>query len=204
MKLIALFVCLSVLAFSQANGPAVQTVTYPYDSPTEYHDSDTNNELYICYAKSRGPWNAGLSVTPASFSWTKALTTLTNIVVLTNVGTATTSTAHGLQPGQNVVVTGATIDTDLNATYKILTTASTTTFTFTTVAVSDATYTDAGLILTTTAPRLTAPIWSIQKKNYDGANHLLGKLWSNGRPAVMNQICANRAVTTGATSIAFY
>jgi|WetSurMetagenome_2_1015567.scaffolds.fasta_scaffold01336_8 hypothetical protein len=79
--------------------------------------------------------------------------TLTNIVVNTNQGTATTVFPHLLITGDTVVVSGATVDSDLNGTYTI-TSFTPFTYTFTTSAVADATYTDAGL--------------SIQAKVYDG------------------------------------
>lgn len=205
MTALILLLFSALAAFAQTQGQPVTITNYPVDQPTEFHDIDANgNELYVCYAKAKGPWNVGSSQTAATFTWTKAATTLTSIAVATNVGTVTTSTAHGLMIGNTVTVSGATVDTDLNATYKVLTIPSSTTFTITTVNVADATYTDAGLTMTTNAPRLTAPIWSILKKNFDGSNHLVSRLWANGTPAQANQICANRAVTTGATSIPYF
>ena len=158
--------------------------------PTKVFTYSGNNKIYECTTKPFGPWNNG--GVPASFSWTKAATTFTNVVVLTNVGTVTTSTAHGLRIGNKVVISGATVDTDLNATYIVATVPSTTTFTVATVSVADATYTDAGLVLTTAVPRSTAAIWTIQKFTYDGSNNKTGESWALGSPAAVN-ICDNAA-----------
>jgi len=78
-------------------------------------------------------------------TWKRSDSTLTSIVVSTNVGTVTTSTAHNLVVGNPFVVSGATVDTDLNGDYVVVTIPSATTFTITTVSVSDATYNEATL-----------------------------------------------------------
>lgn len=195
MKLLALCLLPVVCLVAQQSGTPVTVTEYPHDTPTQafFYDG-SNNLIYICESKAKGPWNFnGQQLAPSTFSWTKAASTLTNIVVSSNVGTVTTSTAHGLQTGESVTVTGATVDTDLNATYIIQTVGSSTTFTITTVAVADATYTDAGLVATTGAARLTAPIWSIARFNYTSTN-VTSKQYANGLPANMNQICTNRAL----------
>lgn len=196
MKLLALLT-FAVGVFAQQSGAPVTVTEYPHDVPTEafFYDG-SSNLIYLCQTKPKGPWSyQGQQLAAASFTFTKAATTLTNVVVSSNVGTVTTSSAHGLQAGQLVTISGATVDTDLNGTYIIQSSAATTTFTITTVAVADATYTDATLVLTTTAPRLTAAIWSITRFNYTSTN-MTSKQYSNGLPAVMNQICANRATIT--------
>lgn len=74
-------------------------------------------------------------------------------------------TAHGLKTGNRVVVSGATVDTDLNGTY-IITVTGADAFTFTTASVSDAAYTEATLTITTYAPREGDSVWAIQKNVY--------------------------------------
>jgi len=71
---------------------------------------------------------------------------LTDIVVATNVATATTAAAHGLTTGDYMAVKGATAATALNnlVGYSVTVTGATT-FTFATSGVADATYTEAGL-----------------------------------------------------------
>jgi len=197
MKLLTLFALFAGIALAQQQGAPVTITNYPTDQPTLWFDYDgSNNPIYECLAKPKGPWSSSGSPTvPATFSWTRAASTLTSIVVSSNTGTATTSTAHGLQVGQAVTVSGATVDTDLNGVYVIQTVGSSTTFTITTVAVANATYNESTLVVTTSAPRLTAAIWSITRMQYSGSN-LISKQWSNGLPATMNQICANRTTLT--------
>ena len=84
----------------------------------------------------------------AGAGWQIAGGTLISIAVNTNVGTATTLSPHQLTAGDTVVVSGATVDTDLNDTYVVATTPTTTTFTFTTASVADGSYTDATLAVT--------------------------------------------------------
>ncbi len=156
---------------------------YPFatsPTPAQIFTYSGSDLTHICATTPNGPWANG-SV-PASFSWTRAANTLTNIIVATNVGTATTSIAHGLRVGNPAVVAGATVDLQLNASYVIATVPSATTFTFTTASVSDATYTDAGMSLTSTAPRSNTAIWQIQKLTYV-SNDLVAAAWAQGTSA---------------------
>lgn len=134
----------------------------------------SNNLRYVC--------TADQDQDPTS-SVKRSDSTLTSIVVLTNVGTATTSTAHGLYVGARVTITGATVDADLNGTFTLLTVPSTTTYTFATVAVADATYNEATLVVTTRYPLTTNPLWAIQVFTYDASNNLTGSFWANSNLA---------------------
>jgi hypothetical protein len=168
--LAALIFCLIPLVqISQA-----QTGFRPPSGPPQfayeelYYRDASNNIEYICWAQPLQSLYTIFHVTGASssapFSGTAA--NLTSIADSTNTATVTTSAAHGLRVGQRITVAGATIDTDLNGTYTILTTASTTTFTFTSASVSDATYTEATLYVTTNYTRDSQRVWSIQKFYY--------------------------------------
>lgn len=148
-------------------------------SALNFYDG-SSNLIYRCQAVSTQP----------SYSWTRAATTLTSVAVSTNVGTVTTSSAHGLTAGNSVAIAGSTTAA-LNGTYKIATVGATTTFTITTAGVGDATYNNAAMTLSTTAPRSTAAIWSIHAYQYSGTN-LTVEQWANGSTA-MNKICDNRA-----------
>lgn len=183
MKLLAVFL-LSVGALcAQRSGAAVQQVRYPYDQPTTLFAYDGSGNLtYVGYATSK----------QASFSWTRTASTLTSIAVASNVGTVTTSTAHGLAVGNSVIVAGSTTSA-LNGTYRIATIGSTTTFTITTSGVSDATYNNAAMTASTTAPRSSAAIWSISCLVYNGSNQLISKGWAGGLPASSVYIWDNRA-----------
>ncbi|NQV21608.1 MAG: hypothetical protein HQ511_09350, partial [Rhodospirillales bacterium] len=61
------------------------------------------------------------------------------------MGTATTLAVHNLVIGNPVVVSGATVDTDLNGGYTVATVPTSKTFTFTTASVADAAYVEATL-----------------------------------------------------------
>jgi len=159
--------------------------------PSQIFIYSGSNMIYQCISRPNGPWN-GISV-PAQFSWTRAANTLTSIANSSTTGTVTTSTAHGLRPGNPVVVSGATVDTDLNGSYVVQTVGSTTTFTITTANVSSSTFTESTLVVTTTAPRSTVAIWTIQRFLYDGSNNLVGTQWANGAATDYTKICDSAA-----------
>ena len=150
-------------AFAQSR-PETGAVVYQSTGPpppwTFYNSYDASSNLeYICRTKPN----------QALWQWDIAAAldaTLTNIVVSANVGTVTTAAEHGLRVNQAVVVSGATVDTDLNGSYIVTMVTNTTVFTITTVDVANATYTDAGLVMGTRAPRLTAAIWHITKLSW--------------------------------------
>lgn len=184
------------LAQGPNQGAPTRINYFPSKRPSTHNFYTGTNLTYSCYANPDAPSNG------VSHSWTVAATTLTSIVVATNVGTVTTATAHGLIIGEKVVVTGSATGA-LNATYYIQTTPSSTTFTITTSGVGDGTYNDSTLVLTTDAPVEIDPKWSIAFYQYDGSNNLLSQTWASGDAGAYNLICANRAVKTGATAI-FY
>ncbi len=153
-RFITLLVLFAVLASAQS-------------SPVEerfYYDGD-GALLYFCSADAKND-RATFSTTAAESSQPKstiAIASLTSIVVLTNVGTATTTGAHGYAIGHRIQVRGATVDTDLNGDYTIATVPSGTTFTFATANVANATYTEAGLKFLSTAPRTNSNQWSVER-----------------------------------------
>lgn len=146
-----------------------------------YYDGSNNLE-YLCMAASYQP----------TYKYQIALGNLTNLVDATNTGTVTAAN-HGLAVGNLVTITGNATDTDLNTSYYIQTVADANTFTITTASVTDATYTDAAMVISTNAPRNTASIWNILKFTYSGS------LVTRSQSSRPNSICVNRAVTTGTT-----
>ncbi len=134
-----------------------------------YYDG-SNNLQYVCVS----PQNAARTTVQRTDS------SLTSVVVLTDVGTVTTANAHGLYIGARVTISGATVDTDLNATYTVATVGSTTTYTIATVNVANATYTDATMVIGTTNPLATLAIWAVQVLTYNGSNYLTAAYWANG------------------------
>ncbi len=149
-----------------------------------YYDA-SGNLIYVCYA----PLSA---ITSAVFA---VAATLTNVVVLTNVGTVNTVAAHGLTVGCKVVLSGWTVDAQLNATYEVVSVPTSTSFTITTASVSDATYTDATGVATATAIRDTSECWAIQRHLYNASNQLVKSGWAEGI-TTPTLIAANRAAYT--------
>ncbi len=190
--IIALGLLLTVVADKLgAQTPVNQTAGPPPDAYTSLYFYDgSSNLIYACKAKSQQP----------VFTWTQG-GTLTSIVDSSNTSTVTTTVAHGLAVGNSITIAGVTTDTDLNGTYNIQSVGSTTTFTITTANVGDATYTDAGTTVTTTAPRSSAAIWDITK--YINTANLIGTVQKAGGKAGLNSICDNRATSTGSTKIAY-
>lgn len=199
-----LFLVLVLALSGQQRGQTVDVSAFPpRSSPTVlmfYDGAVPPNRIYTCYANPIGPWNN--NSVPATFSWTRTASTLTSIVDSGSTSTVTTSTAHGLQVGNLVTVSGATVDTDLNGTYYIQSVGSTTTLTITTSGVTDATYTEATLAVATSVARSTQPIWSIEKRSYTAAN--LDRIqWARNGSGDFGNVCDDRATTTGATKITY-
>ena len=185
VTILLLWVLLANSLYAQAGGsPVVVTKTAP-STVLNFYDGSNNLE-YVC----RTPYPATRS------KFTIADNTLTSIVVSSNTGTVTIP-SHGLAIGNAITVTGTTGDTDLNDTWIVQTVTNANVFTITTANVSNATYNNAGMIVTTNAPRSSAPIWQISKYSYTSTYRTREQ---NSRP---NQICDNRATSTGATKIAY-
>ena len=97
--------------------------------------------------------------------------TLTTIADSSNTSTVTCATACGVWIGQRVSVSGATVATQLNGFYTVLTTPSSTTFTFTTAGVADATYNESTLTISIMEPLTTAEVWKITVFKYNASNN---------------------------------
>lgn len=182
MKTLLLLAC-AMPAWAQ--GPAVNQVDDPPPNAAQklfYYDG-SNNLQYICWARQRDPI--------ATFQ-RRSDSTLTNIVVLTNVGTVTTAGAHGLYIGARVTISGASVDTDLNANYTVATVPSSTTYTIATASVGNATYTESTLVIATNSPMTTLARWGIEILTYNGSNYLTGKYWA-GASTAYNLACTDRA-----------
>ena len=162
--------------------PNAQSVPQIADQNQFYYDA-SNNLKYACVAHLNHQ-----NVTTVQ----KSDSTLTNIVVSGNTATVTTASAHNLYVGARVTVSGATVATALNGTYTILTVPLSTTYTFTTAGVGAATYTDAGLVISTEYPLLNAKLWTIQVFSYDSNNYLIGKTWA-GALVNFELKCSDRA-----------
>ena len=186
IKLVLLAVLFAVPLFAQPemrsnSGPELTKWAWRIE-----YDASGNIEYY---GKARAFGHAsGDSATTDTFTWRRSTSTITNIVDAANVATVTLSAAHGLQPGCAITVAGATVDTDLNGTYIVVTAdPAATTLTFASASVTDATYTDATMTITTACARTTQPIWDIVKYFYDGSNRLIRKGESEPRSIFNNR-----------------
>jgi hypothetical protein len=130
----------------------------------------------------------GYSGTPGNLLYTgQARASQPNPVTLTiaSVSAANpaelTSTAHGLANDSPVTISGATGDwAALNGTRAVTVTAADTF----TVAVDSSGFSGSfDGVVTTTAPRTNAAVWSIQKFTYDGSNQLTRSAWADGTPS---------------------
>lgn len=164
--------------------PSIAPPVTPYTS-VFYRDGSNNTE-YICKALSNQPvyvWYAA-GGTPV----------LTSVVDSANTATVTTAAAHGLLAGNSVQIFSATSDLDLNGSYVVATVPSDNTFTITTANVTDGTYngaSDPGMKMSTTSPRTTASIWSIQRIFYT-TTYIDRTAWAGSTTATTN-ICASRS-----------
>ena len=164
-----LFACLT--AFAQDNDPAVSLSGGPPArawSILYFYTTVGGADLpeYICYTRT----SQGAVTAP-----------ITSIAVLTNVGTVTTNTAHGLSPGNQVIIAGVSGGgTGLNTSATITTVPSTTTFTMATTGVANATYNNAGITFNSSAPRTNQNIWAIKRFSYGGTggSSLLATKWA--------------------------
>lgn len=184
-SLLTTFFVLGTALFAQGEGaPVNQTAGPPPSAWTTLNFYDgSNNLVYICTASARQ------SITTWARSSQTALA-MTSIAVSSNTATATIPSGHGLAIGNYITVSGATVDTDLNGTYK-LTSVTTTTLVFTTASVANATYTESTLRFSTNAPRSSQGIWDIQYFQYDGSNNLVAIQRALGKTG-LTSICDNR------------
>ncbi len=189
MKRTLLLLMIAVALYSQQSGQPVSVVQFPNQTPTRFLDYSGSNLTYLCLAPS-----INQTSTPGNYTYSLSVgaSTLTSIVVLTNVGTVTTVGAHGLMAGQPTTVSGSTTAA-LNANYVVATVPTTTTYTITTSGVGNATYSNAALTVSGTAPLLTSPIWSIQHFLYDASNNLTGTQCALGSCLALTNKCSDRA-----------
>jgi hypothetical protein len=177
-------ICAASMLVAQEGAPVNVSTSAPLVGYTNLFFYNGTDLQYACRAKSQQP--------PATFVISGSTPfALTSIVVLTNVGTVTTVSDNGLKVNDKIVVSGATIDLDLNGTYKVATVTNSKVFTITTASVANATYNEAGLQFVTTAPRTTMPIWSIQKFTVS-SSLVTATQWAIGASGT-TQICDNRA-----------
>lgn len=182
MKLLSL-IFVAICAFGQS-GPSVNQVAGPPPNAVEnllFYDGNGNN-TYICEASQFQQQTYSASVGGS--------TSLTNIVVLSNVATATFGTAPGLYVGARVTVSASTTSA-LNGTYTV-TSVSGATVLFSTSGVSNGTYSTTGLTVSTNQPRTSQAVWAIIVLKYNASNQLVATGWADTATGY-SKICDNRA-----------
>lgn len=162
----------SLFAQSPPSSPWVTLLFYNASSQIQY----------VCYSPALAPTTTyAIGATPG----------LTSIVVATNVGTVNLPATAQWWVGQRITVAGSTTSA-LNGTY-VLSAVVGTTATITTSGVSDATYNNAAMTISTTAPVLDSPRWSIQVMTYASSNLATSYWASSASTGVNSQLaCSNR------------
>ena len=189
-----LLICVLAPFVAAQDGSVVNLSEGPAVVPWSISSAFTTTDLtYKCFTR---PYNL------PSHSWTVAETTLTSIAVSTNTATLTFASASGIQPGNAIEVSGATVDTDLNGVYVLLT-ASGTTGTFTTSDVADATYNESTLEVASDAPRTIDEIWYIQRNTYDGSSNKTSTRWAIGKISSGAVVRGDRFACTDAANLVY-
>lgn len=155
-KILAALLFCGATMFGQTLTTAIEEGGPPRNGWVILNKYNVSNKLiYQCSALSRG----------RSTSWTIG-STLTSIVVASDVGTVNTVSAHGLWQGARVVVAGSGV-TAANKEYKVVSVTSSTAFTIATSGVSDQTLTTAKMTVTTYDPTENDTAWVITVIKYD-------------------------------------
>lgn len=159
---------------NQSDGPPPRawTKVYAYDA--------SGNLEYEGWAESTQDWT----------EWNVASARLTSIVDVGTTSTATFGAAHGLEVEHEIEVKNASASA-LNGTFKVATVPLTTTITFTTSGVADATYNNNPLMIRSRAPRKNDAIWVIKKYFYTTGN-LVGIKWAKGQAQTPNLVWDDR------------
>lgn len=183
MKKLVLLLAASLAAIAQTATPVNQTSGPPPSAYTlqPFYDG-SGNLTYICKARQ-------FFQLPITFSTAKATPgqpLLTNVVVLTNVGTITFASTFNGWIGMQLTFAGSATSA-LNGTYKV-TAVSGSTATITTSGVSNGTYTDP--TITTNQPMLNQTAWAIQVNVYSGTT-FSGSYWANNSVGEF-LACSNR------------
>ena len=114
--------------FYQSTGSATDNHTGPQNVYTANNGSSGVNSILVeLDASNTG--SAGITLTAFIQDVSATLGSITSIVSSSDVATVTTGSAHGLQVGQYVHVTGSTT-AYVNGIYKVASVPSTTTFTY--------------------------------------------------------------------------
>lgn len=178
LRLLAAVVLYCLSAFAQPEGPPGAPAWIK-----QYFDNGTDI-THMCVAK---------HVTGPTTTWLRSDATITNIVNAGTTATITFGSPHNLYEGAVLVLDLWTVDLDLNGTYSIKTTPTSSSAIITTVNVGNATYTDATGRIRTPSPLYTASVWAIKIYTYAVGSYPRASYWALGRTEPGNLKCSDRA-----------
>lgn len=149
-----------------------------------YYDG-SNRLQYLC--------ESGAVSVPVTTTWQRSDSTLTNIVIASNIATFTTATAHQAYEGMRVTVVGSAAGA-LDGTFTIQSVASATTFTAN-ITASDGTNTTSTLVVTTPNPLLNASVWSVSVNVYNAGGYLKAVFLAGGGKSLAHTMkCSDRTL----------
>lgn len=164
-----------------ALGLLVAACVFAQSKTATYYNA-ANKLQYVC--------ETGAVFAPVTTTWSVAASTLTNIVVTSNVGVYTTVGAHQLFAGARVTNTGSA-GTAVDGTFTVKEVLSSTTFSAD-ITTANGTYT-TGLVVTTTDPLLNVEVWSIDVLTYNTAGYFTGTFKAGAGKSVAHTMkCSDR------------
>ena len=166
LRLILFLGVLGIPAFAQCTAGSMSTSSTQANCVQQLFYNSTPSLTYVCAANALQPVS----------TFYRSSSTLTSIVVATNVGTINFSSTSYLWVGATVVVAGSTTSA-LNGTYQV-SAVSGSTATIATSGVADATYNNAAMTVSTTSPLLNASVWAIQVLKYNATPSLTSVFWA--------------------------
>jgi hypothetical protein len=175
-----LLVFFAAVWLASAQTPTASQVAISEEPPRDFFTKlyyKTGNDTYYCVSKSQ-------TALPTTIAHSSITTGAASIV--------TVAGGHGLHinTSPQVTIKGATLTwAGLNGTFKV-TVLDSTSFSvpFNSSALGAVTGT---VVMTTTAPRTSSPIWAVTKITTDAVGNPLSDLWANGGWA---NVCDNRTI----------
>lgn len=186
------FVIIPLLAVMSALAqPAVSLSTGPPPAPfVNLFDYDgSGNLIYRGIAPAFLQANASC-VGGGSTCIQRSDSTLTSVVVATNVATVTCSSACGAWVGMRMIISGCTTAA-VNGTFTVLSAPTATTYTLA-ITVADGTYNNAAMAINTNYPLTTQSVWEIQVSKFNGSSQVIATVPANASVGT-NLAWTNRA-----------
>lgn len=187
----------AAMVWGQVEGQKVANDSAQSMNPTEGPPSRAYREKYAYDGSNNMIYRGWAPSQNRRVEWSINNASLVNVVDATNTGTINTNGAHCLEVGMRITLSGFS-DNDLNTSYVVATVTDADTITVTTANVTDTTYTTAGAMMVTNAPRACDDVWSIKKYTYDGSSNLTDGAWGEGSAQSFSLIWDSR------TTYAYY